>query len=123
MKLPTRKTDGYHDYAAFYDELKGDRSDKIRLLLDIIAKHRPESRAVIELACGTGTIVQGLAGIYDITGLDISKAMLRQAQKRLPHTPLILADMTNFQVPRTFDVAYCFHNSVRSTAHTPIIDL
>lgn|GEM_PF-2939040 len=68
MKLSARKIDNYHDYAKFYDELKGDRSDKVRLLLDIIAKYRPESRAVIEFACGTGTILEGLAGIYYITG-------------------------------------------------------
>jgi SAM-dependent methyltransferase len=112
MKLRRSAADNYKDYAKIYDALKGDRSDKVRLLLDVIQTYRPEARSVIELACGTGTILQGLAGMYEVVGLDTSKQMLRHARRRLPGVPLIHADMAEFVIDARFDVAYCFHNSV-----------
>lgn len=104
--------DDYSDYAKIYDALKGDRGGNVRLIQDLIYKHRPESHSLLELACGTASVAQGLSAIYTVTGLDHSRGMLKQAQKKLPAMQFIHADMTTFQLDQRFDVIYCLHNSV-----------
>ncbi len=106
------RPDNYRVYARMYDTINGDRSENIDLLGALIRKHRPQSKTVLELACGTGSVLQGLAGEYEIMGLDMSPAMLRVARKRLPNTPFVQANMVDFKLSTAFDVVYCFHNSM-----------
>jgi SAM-dependent methyltransferase len=111
MRL-NQHADQYHAYAQIYDAFKGDRGETIRLIKRLIQKHRPGSRFVLELACGSGGILQGLAESFTVAGLDNSRAMLKLARKKLPGVQLVLADMTDFRLEPTFDVVCCLHNSV-----------
>lgn len=105
-------SDHYQTYAQIYDALKGERGGNIRLIRDLMQKHRPGSHLVLELACGSGGITRGLAESYTVTGLDNSPAMLKLARKKLPAVQFVLADMTSFRLAQTFDVICCLHNSV-----------
>lgn len=107
-----KATGTYTAYAGVYDSFKGDRSETIRLLASLIRKHHPEAKTLLDLACGTGGIAQGLIDSYELVGLDNAPAMLRLAREKLPHTPLLLANMVDFKIKQKFDVIYCLHNSV-----------
>lgn len=102
----------YDAYARVYDAFKGDRTETIYRLEHLIAKYHPRARALLDLACGTGSIAHGLGGKFTITGLDNAPSMLRIAKHKLPHMQLVHADMTNFRLNQTFDGVYCIHNSM-----------
>ena len=102
----------YTAYAQVYDAFKGDRSENIQRLLHLIQKYCPNAHTLLDLACGTGSIAQGLPKKYTVVGLDNAPAMLDIAQKKMPHMKLVNADMAHFSLKQKFDVVYCLHNSM-----------
>jgi len=81
---------------------------------------------VLELACGTGRLLARLAGAgLEVTGQDLSEAMLAQARRRVEALPadirgrvrLEKADMCNFDLGRTFAMAMIADNSFRELEH------
>lgn len=112
VKLFRRTRRSYQTYADVYDALKGDRSETIGLLGFLIEKYHPGAARLLDLACGTGAIAEGLDKRFTVVGLDKSRRMLRQAKQKLPAMQLVLGDMAKFSLPQTFDAVYCLHNSV-----------
>lgn len=112
MVSPPAPADGYGSYAAFYDALHGDRSVRIARIQGLLNHYAPECSSVLELACGTGSILAGLDGRYEKTGLDNSRAMLAFAHKKLPAVTFVHGDMAALQLGRTFDAIFCTFNSV-----------
>jgi cyclopropane fatty-acyl-phospholipid synthase-like methyltransferase len=49
---------------------------------------------------------------YKVTGLDISEKMLKKAEENLDKKDLVLADMTDFNLEKTFDTVLCNYNSI-----------
>lgn len=99
-------------YAIVYDSIKGNRSADIELICRLVRENRPHTRHVLELGCGTGSVLQSLADSYHVMGLDNSTAMLTYAKRRIPEHTLYLADMADFHLGQKFDVIYCIHNSI-----------
>ncbi|QFQ99462.1 class I SAM-dependent methyltransferase [Streptomyces phaeolivaceus] len=73
-----------------------------------------EVRDVLELCCGTGTVLQHLAGRgYAVTGLDRSANMLERAKEKLgPSVPLVRAELPEVPVENSFDAVLCVFDSV-----------
>ncbi|QKV94907.1 class I SAM-dependent methyltransferase [Streptomyces sp. NA02950] len=73
-----------------------------------------EVREVLELCCGTGTVLQHLAGRgYSVTGLDRSPSMLERAREKLgPECPLIRAELPEVPVDGSFDAVLCVFDSM-----------
>jgi SAM-dependent methyltransferase len=76
-------TDNYDRIAYFYDLEYRYRRQDVRFYLEMARRAGSKSR-ILEVACGTGRVSQKLleAG-FTVTGLDISKEMLRLAEKKL----------------------------------------
>lgn len=102
----------YHSFARFYDAVQGDGSEQAAFLRPLIEKHHPSARTVLELACGTGSILKQLQDDYSVTGLDLSPEMLQVAREKLPNVRLIQADMTVFALDEQFDVVLCVYDSI-----------
>jgi SAM-dependent methyltransferase len=68
---------------------------------------RPECRSVLEPGCGSGRMLEALAGRgLEVVGIDTSPEMLELARRRLgARGRLVRADMTEFDLGRTFDGA------------------
>jgi SAM-dependent methyltransferase len=67
----------------------------------------------LELACGTGEVARELVWKkYKVTGLDINEKMLEKAEKNLDKKNLVLWDMTNFDLNKSFDTILCNYNSI-----------
>lgn len=67
--------------------------------------HGRDPESVVELACGTGRLLD-FAG----TGVDLSPAMLARAREKWPARRLMLADAADTGLPdREFGAAICFH--------------
>lgn len=67
---------------------------------------------MLELACGTGSVLKQLASDYDVTGVDLSERMLEIAARKVPHVRLIRADMTEVALEEHFDVVLCVYDSI-----------
>lgn len=99
--------------APYYDVVTGDPAAETAFIDSIIQRARPRPVTLLEVACGTGTIIASLAGRYQVAGLDISPAMLDIARKKLPcSTPLYLADMSRFKLKVKFDAVVCVYHGL-----------
>ncbi|MDD2907772.1 MAG: class I SAM-dependent methyltransferase [Candidatus Gracilibacteria bacterium] len=108
----------YDKFLDYYEEVvRGINSpleDEVAFLHeDCIMEYNPEAKSILELACGTGTVAKEFVKLgYDVTGLDINEKMLEKAKKNLSKNDLVLADMTDFDLDKTFDVVLCNYNSI-----------
>ena len=102
----------YEKFAPFYDEVMGDRKASAAEVRSMLQKHHPKCESVLELACGTGAVLQYLAEDYEVAGLDLSPSMLRVARRRLPRVKLHRGDMTEFELKRGFDAIICVFDSI-----------
>jgi SAM-dependent methyltransferase len=109
----------YEGFALFYDRIMGDRSEEIARVQAQVSRYRPQAQSLLELGCGTGAILAGLAGDFAATGLDRSAEMLSIAADRVPEARLMRADMTTFWMPDRFEVVICVFDTVN---HLPAFE-
>lgn len=71
---------------------------------DLIRKYAERPTAtLLDIGCGGGKNVLNLSRDFDVTGLDLSPAMLAQAQELNPGCTFVQGDMRTFRLGRTFD--------------------
>lgn len=102
----------YDAIALFYDSVVADPTEKALWLKQLIQDNHPPAKSVLELACGTGGILEVLAKDYHVVGLDNSAGMLEAARKKMPDVEFIQADMADFSIEQRFDVVLCIYDSV-----------
>jgi SAM-dependent methyltransferase len=102
----------YDVFAPFYDAVQGDRADHAAYIRSLVEEHHSEARTVLELACGTGSVLKQLQPFYEVAGVDRSEAMLDVARRKLPGARLELGDMTTVELGQTFDVVLCAFDSI-----------
>ncbi len=103
----------YDLLAPHYDAVTGDSATEIAFVDGIIKNACRRAVTLLEVACGTGGIIAGLAAEYQVSGLDISPGMLAAARKKLPAgTPLYAADMSSFRLNVTFDAIVCVYHGI-----------
>ena len=98
-------------YDLIYSEVL-DHADNAERVHRLVAAKNPAARTLLEVACGTGAYLEPLAAYYEVTGLDISPAMLSHARTRLPDVRLVEGDMSDFDLGATFDVVACLFSSI-----------
>jgi SAM-dependent methyltransferase len=104
---------GYASFAAFYDAVQGERADDADFARSLVERGRPDARRVLELACGTGSVLARLRdGYEEVVGVDRSPEMLAVAAAKLPGVRLVEADMTTVRLGETFDAVLCLYDSV-----------
>ena len=94
----------YHAFAPFDDAVQGDGAERVSFLRELIENRHASARTVLELACGTGSILKQLQPVYSVTGLDLSPEMLHVAAEKVPDDRLVEANMTAFDLGERFDV-------------------
>ena len=97
----------YDTFARYYDEVVGPRNDVALYLHRLIRRYAPKAQSVLELGCGSGSMLARLSKHYKAVGIDSSRAMLSIARKKAPGAELILGDITNFDITQRFDVVLC----------------
>jgi SAM-dependent methyltransferase len=109
----------YADFAGFYDQIMGDRSLDVARVRGCITRFHPAARSLLELGCGTGAMLAGLAPVLEVTGVDRSPEMLAVAARNVPSARLVHADMTAFSLETRFDVVICVFDTLN---HLPRLD-
>jgi SAM-dependent methyltransferase len=102
----------YEIFGAFYDAVMGDRQKSAKCVSEFLRASNPEAKKVLELGCGTGSILKHLQGNYEASGLDLSSKMLSIARKKVPRAKLHRQDMVDFQIDEQFDAILCVFDSI-----------
>ena len=102
----------YERFAAFYDEVMDDPGPRALRVDAAIARFRPRAASVLELACGTGSILARLTTNAALVGLDRSPRMLEVCAAKVPGARLVEGDMRHFDLGQRFDVVVCVFDSV-----------
>lgn len=102
----------YERFARFYDTVMDDPGPRAARVRRFIDRHRPGAASLLELGCGTGSILARLTDVPSLTGLDRSSEMLAIAGRKVPRARLVQADMSSFSLGRRFDVVICVFDSL-----------
>jgi SAM-dependent methyltransferase len=102
----------YFEFAGFYDQIMGDRSEDIGRIRRTIERFMPGAQSLLELGCGTGAMLAGLADDLAVTGVDASPEMLAIAAGKGLGAHLVQADMTSFAFGTRFDVVICVFDTL-----------
>jgi ubiquinone/menaquinone biosynthesis C-methylase UbiE len=103
--------------ARLYDLIYGKMKDyprdaeKIHHLLQEI---QPRAKTILDVGCGTGEHARQLAERfgYQVDGLDINPAFTEIAAAKNPAGRFVTADMSGFDMRRTYDVVTCLFGSI-----------
>lgn len=93
---------------AYGESRRAEPGIEIRGLLDRLEK----GAAVLDIGCGTGIpIAKSLAHSYYVTGVDVSREMIRQARKNVPTAEFICDDVMSVEFePASFDAVVAFYS-------------
>jgi SAM-dependent methyltransferase len=102
----------YERFAAFYDAVMDDPLPRALRVRRFIDRYMPGATSLLELACGTGSILAHLTAIESLTGLDRSPQMLDRARMKVPRARLVQGDMVTATLDERFDVVICVFDSL-----------
>lgn len=97
----------YNSFAPYYDLVMGDRTNEALLLRRLIRQHAPRAKTLLELGCGTGSLVRVLSRSYACLGVDRSPQMVAKARRKVPGARFAVGDITSFRQAEQFDVVIC----------------
>lgn len=105
----------FERYAYYYDLFYQDKDyeGEARFVHDLIVKHAPDARSILELGCGTGRHARHLMALgHQVHGVDMSEGMLESARESLDGTPFTCShgDARTYRDGTTYDaVVTLFH--------------
>lgn len=104
----------YSKMARYYDKIYAgkDYAAEAERLVVLLGNGRSKRRSLLDVACGTGCHIEYLRKSFDVEGLDICAEALDDARRRNPGVAFHVADMTDFDLGRTFDVVTCLFSSI-----------
>jgi SAM-dependent methyltransferase len=78
-----------------------------REIIRLIRKYsKIKVRTLLDIGCGGGKNASHFKKHFKVTGIDISRSMLRNARKLNPECKFIIADMRNFDLKQNFDSVF-----------------
>ncbi|WP_027622974.1 class I SAM-dependent DNA methyltransferase [Clostridium lundense] len=109
----------YKDFdtiSQYYDLMyvkSDDYSNEVNKIIKIFNTYKKTSgNKLLDIACGTGGHIEYLQNFFHITGIDLSKSMLKIAKEKFPNIPLIEGDMFNFNLSEQFDIILNLYGSI-----------
>jgi ubiquinone/menaquinone biosynthesis C-methylase UbiE len=104
-------------FVPFYDEMVAfkDYGGEADYLVEVIRRHHPTARSLLDVACGTGLHLEHLRREFEVEGVDVNPRFLEVALHRLPGVALHQKDMTEFELGRMFDVVTVLFSSIALT--------
>jgi len=120
MEQGSPEATAWNTWADFYDVADGDRAAHVAFYSGLLTDR---IHSVLELGCGTGTMVSTLAQrmarrndntqAIRIVGIDASEGMLRVARSRDASVEWIFGDMRSPPIQGPFDLIFCCYNTLQ----------
>jgi SAM-dependent methyltransferase len=108
----------YGQEARLYDSLyafKDYRADAERVHQIVSRVARSGGRRLLDVACGTGSLLAFLRDHFTVEGIDLSPEMLAVAREKCPGVPFHEGDMRDFSLGARFDAVVCLCSSIGYT--------
>jgi SAM-dependent methyltransferase len=102
----------YKKFAFVYDDVMGDRQEAAQYVHKLLKANHPKAKSLLELGCGTGSLLSHLSKLYLSTGIDNSPEMLLQAKKKAAKVRFLLGDITKFKLEEKFDTIICVFDTI-----------
>ena len=99
-------------YDTIYLAMKDYGAEADTLTAIIHQYRRSIGNRLLDVACGTGLHLSYLKHQFEVEGLDLDEQLLAIARQRNPAIPLHHANMTDFNLGRTFDVVTCLFSAI-----------
>ena len=114
------KMSNYSIFSYYYDALTKNVNYKERVgyILDILNRHSITPETILDLACGTGSVmIELLKKGYDVFGIDASPDMLVQAKDKcieagFEDSLLVCQKMQELEIPEKVDTILCCLDSI-----------
>jgi SAM-dependent methyltransferase len=111
------QTQPYSILAEIYDCIMKDVPYKkwAKYILKLIKKFNPKTTHILELACGTGTMISLLTKFgFKVDGVDISEKMIQKAREKIKNEDvnLYIADMSEFKTDKKYGSVLCLYDSI-----------
>jgi SAM-dependent methyltransferase len=102
----------YRHFARHYDAINAGATPNLDRLPGDIARHLGPPGRVLELGCGTGTVLARLPEATALTGVDASPEMLAVARAKVPRARLIEGEIPTAAPEGPFDVVICLFDTL-----------
>jgi SAM-dependent methyltransferase len=86
-----------------------DEAGQVRVWVN---KLRPSAKTMLDVACGTGEHAKYLKAYFQIDGVDLNQDFLKIAQSKNSGGFYKVADMTDFDMGKKYDVLICLFSSI-----------
>lgn len=114
LTAPSEARSPYDDFAWFYNKYWATEvaADFLQATERLLLHHVRTGAHILDVCCGTGQLAATLlARGYRVTGLDVSREMLRYARRNASAATLLRADATSFQISEKADGAIALFDS------------
>ncbi|NNE67503.1 MAG: class I SAM-dependent methyltransferase [Pyrinomonadaceae bacterium] len=100
-------------YDRIYREFK-DYHAEAKKIDEIIKQKKPDAKSILDVACGTGEHAHILTEQYgyNVDGIDIEPAFVEIAQSKCTAGEFSVADMTDFDLGKEYDVVTCLFSAI-----------
>src|SRR5690348_15460256 len=88
---------------ALYDDVQAD-SDSAGICRELIGRHCPEARTLLDFGCGTGRDLDLLAQRLECIGVDLQPGLVDYARRIRPELDFRVGDMRTVRLGHTADV-------------------
>ncbi len=102
------KNNAYQKLALDYDFLTGE--GVVESYKNIIGKREGED--ILDLGCGTGTLLKEYSLKNSTYGVDISAQMIKVARKKDRKSKYLVGDITKIKLDKKFDVVVCAFDTI-----------
>lgn len=102
----------YDSFAEFYDFAMGDRKEIAVAIELLIQNYHPKAKSILELGCGSGSLLKILSKKYSCRGVDLSPSMIKQAEKKVPHVPVSVGDIAEVSFGERYDLVLCAFDTI-----------
>lgn len=97
----------YDSFARHYDAVVGHREDVANFLQRLLREYAPSAKTLLELGCGSGSMLKILSRRYTARGIDLSPKMIEIAKTKAPKAKVSVGDITNFSFDERYDAILC----------------
>jgi SAM-dependent methyltransferase len=108
-------------YDLLYSRIKDYGAEATRIA-GIIRERKPDARTLLDVGCGTGHHLAGLATTFEVEGLELSPAMAALARRKPGVSVVHELDMTSFSLGRRFDAVTCLFCAIGYLATNEALD-